>query len=217
MSDLVLTARMCASNAEQFPDILKLYIPPPAKVLDMTWGNGVFWKNEGCHRCLGQPSEVTFEDHAHYVWANDLDPEKGDHHHDFQSLPLEWSQQFDAAILDPPYKLTGTKYQGDQYGNRSRGRNVVWDFYRNGIIEAKRVLRPGGILIVKCMDQVSLHKQNWVHIFVYEEALADGFRADDLFVMTKKNARWQPHKIQRHAAKNHSFFWVFANGGPPRI
>lgn len=199
----VLSAKLSNTNADQFPEILKLYVPPPAKILDMTYGTGVFWR--------------AVDPRGYTIIFNDIEPKRGHTSFDLAALPVEWASSFDCCILDPPYKLTGTKYVGDQYKNRSRGRTYVWDLYRDGIKEAARVLLPGGVLIVKCMDQVALHKQNWLHIFVYEQAQKLGLTGVDLFILVRKSIRPQPHNTQKHAWKNHSFAWVFQNGGPPRI
>lgn len=32
------------TNADLFPDIAALYIPEGSRVLDATWGRGIFWK-----------------------------------------------------------------------------------------------------------------------------------------------------------------------------
>jgi len=40
----VLTG-VVGTNADLFPQALALYVKSGARVLDMTWGLGVFWKN----------------------------------------------------------------------------------------------------------------------------------------------------------------------------
>ena len=42
-SDVVLSAHI-GGNADIFPQILNLHVPKGAKVADVTWGLGVFWK-----------------------------------------------------------------------------------------------------------------------------------------------------------------------------
>lgn len=194
----ILTAKL-GTNADLFPDILELYVPEGSKILDMTYGTGVFWKNVGS--CENP--------YPYDLVTNDLDPDRGEYSYDLRRLPIMWLDTFDAVILDPPYKLTGTKYQGDQYGNPSSGYKSAWGLYADGIGEADQALKKGGVLIVKCMDQVCLHKQNWMHVFVYEQALEHGMIAEDLFILMRSRARPQPHKHQVHGRKNHSFFWVF--------
>jgi DNA modification methylase len=82
--------------------------------------------------------------------------------------------------------------------------------------EAHRVLKPGGVLIVKCQDEVSANTQRLTHVEIivkYEEL---GFYAKDLFVVVRTNAPCITRlKKQVHARKNHSYFLVFLKGSPP--
>jgi len=202
----VLTS-LVGNNNDLFPDIIKLYIPKDSKVLDMTWGNGVFWKN--------------VPDHDFILYKNDIDQSRGEYHYDFRHLPECWSGFFDAVILDPPYLYVGgvktlkdSIYKG--YKNRERsnsgvyGVNAVDKFYYDGMVEAKRVLVKNGILIIKCQDQV-MSKQVWGHITYINYADNLGFRSEDLFVLVQKNLPTMRHKPeqQKHARKNHSYFLVF--------
>jgi hypothetical protein len=43
-TDLVLSAHV-GDNAALFASIMALHVPPPAKVADVTFGGGVFWKS----------------------------------------------------------------------------------------------------------------------------------------------------------------------------
>ena len=190
----ILTAKI-GTNGDQFPDILELYAPKHAHILDMTYGEGVFWKKVNLANC----SLIT----------NDL-YKPADTHHDFTLLPSEWYNTFDVVVFDPPYKLTGTVQRPDQYGNKSGGYKLPDDVYWRGMIEAMLVLKIGGILIVKCMDQVVSGKNEWMHIRIYDLATSSlGFFPEDLFIMVRPNATPQPHETQKHAWKNHSFWWVF--------
>jgi len=192
MTDVL--AAQIATNAEVFRDALMLHVPPPAYVLDMTYGRGRFWS-----KLADQPYQLI---------ANDIDPELGDFSHDFRELPWPDSN-FDAVVFDPPYKLTGTPQGDDTYGNRSNGYKSVAGFYEAGISEGLRVLKPGGVLFVKCMDQVVSGKQSWQHLKVLELAESDSAEGIDLFLVVRAKARPQPHKRQLHSRKNHSFLWVF--------
>ena len=76
--------------------------------------------------------------------------------------------------------------------------------------EAYRVLKPGGLLCVKCKDEVESGVQRWSHLELYRIALALGFIAQDflVFIPTSHTSerRW-PKQI--HARKNHSYLWIF--------
>lgn len=197
-------------NSDLFPDALHLYVHPPAILLDMTWGNGVFWK------------KVNMQDYT--VFANDLDKERGDTHYDFRSLPVEWEGQFDGVVLDPPYLYTGgfktLKSSIDRgYNNKKRsveqgiyGVKAVDEMYFAGIREAFRVLKPKGILFLKCADQVMSGEQCWAHEVYGRYAVESvGFKKEDLFILMQKNMpamRWPP-EMQDHARRNHSYLLVF--------
>jgi len=197
----ILTAK-AGTNADLFPDILKLYVPEGSRVLDMTYGKGVFWKNVN----VDQYDLIT----------NDIHPEKGDYSYDFRELPSDWAD-FDAVVFDPPYKLTGTPSSDfhDNYGIfdafKSSGNRFksTMKLYQDGMQEAWRVLKDDGVLIVKCMDQVEWGRRRWAHIQIYTFAMELGMTAKDLLVMVRTSATPQPYKFQRHARQNHSYFWVF--------
>ena len=77
-------------------------------------------------------------------------------------------------------------------------------------VEAARVVRPGGKVIVKCQDEVSANKQRLTHVEIitgYEDL---GLYTKDLFVLVRKNAPGVSRLVKQvHARKNHSYFLVF--------
>jgi hypothetical protein len=79
------------------------------------------------------------------------------------------------------------------------------------------VLRDGGVLIVKCQDEVSANRQRLTHVEVvraYEEL---GFYTKDLFVVVRPNRPGVSRlKRQEHARKNHSYFLVFVKAPAKR-
>jgi len=221
----ILTAKV-GDNSDLFPDILALYMPPPALILDMTYGRGVFWKKVerdfdvlyiSNNAELDRPRTVHEEQYA--VVANDIDPQRGAFSYDFRELPEEWAGRFDAVVLDPPYQhVGGVESMKDsmdkRYKNKARGRRgyagskAVHQLYIEGMVEARRVLKSGGILATKTMDQVESGKQVWDHIILLNVAKALGFVDEDLFVLVSKMTPTMRHKYQLHARKNHSYFLV---------
>lgn len=201
----VLTAKQ-GTNADLFPDIMRLYVEDSADVLDTTYGNGVFWRQ--------------IADGRYNLTRNDIDTERGSVHHDFRALPESWTTTFDAVIFDPPYLYTGgfntLRDSIDRgYRNRERAQSgihgvaAVHQMYALGFIEAYRVLRRGGVFIVKCMDQVMSGKQTWMHTEMQRLAEILGFKVKDLFVMVANGTPTMRHAIQKHARRNHSYFLVF--------
>lgn len=84
------------------------------------------------------------------------------------------------------------------------------DLYFQAGKDAYRVLRPEGVLIVKCQDEVSANTQRLTHVEIINEYERLGFYAKDLFVVVRPNRPAVTRtKGQVHARKNHSYFLVF--------
>lgn len=191
------------TNADLFPDILELYARAGASIVDLTYGEGVFWKK--------------VDKSLYSVLTNDINPNKGKNSYDFQRLPYI-DDSFDCVIFDPPY-IPNHKTDSvikdslsDRYGLDAipRMRNVeeVYEVYQRGMAEAQRILKPEGIMIVKCMDQVDGGKNKFLHCWIHDHAQWIGLIAEDLFIMARKASPMR-HTHQIHARKNHSYFWVF--------
>lgn len=138
-------------NADLFPNILEVYSGPGARILDMTYGKGVFWKNIPAGK--------------YNVTTNDM-IQKADHQQDFRKMSFE-SGSFNAVVLDPPYayspKSTVKESIAGCYGlNNSvdiSNMQKVLELYEDGIREARRLLSKEGILIVKTQDIIQAGKR----------------------------------------------------------
>lgn len=201
-NNLVFSAHT-GTNAEIFPNILKLYVPPKSKIADVTYGKGAFWRNvpQGIYEVL------------------DSDLKRGI---DARALPYGDSG-IDCVVFDPPYMHTpgGTAHEGHQnfesyYKNNHASDTVkkyhdaVLDLYFRAEGEAWRVLKNGGIYIVKCQDEVCACQQRLTHVEIINHLTERHFIADDLFVLVRQNRPGVSRILkQRHARKNHSYFLVF--------
>jgi hypothetical protein len=84
------------------------------------------------------------------------------------------------------------------------------DHYTQTIVEAARVLKCGGVFVVKCQDIIHNHKMHCTHANVIAWASEAGFRLRDLFVLAAKHRMPGPQKgKQKHARVFHSYFLVF--------
>ena len=206
-TDLVLSAHL-AGNADVFPKILELHVPEGATVADVTYGSGVFWRNvpPGRYRLL----------------ATDISTGV-----DCRRLPYE-DQSLDCVVLDPPYmegffrksadNLAGSgshvtfreKYSnGEPVPGGPKWHRAVLDLYFRAGDEAHRVLRNGGVFIVKCQDEVSANTQHLTHVELINHFEKLGFYTKDLFVVVRPNRPCVSRiKRQVHARKNHSYFLV---------
>jgi hypothetical protein len=206
-NDLVFSAHV-ETNDKVFPLILDLYVPPGSKVADVTYGKGVFWKGVG-------PD-------AYDVFGSDIKTGV-----DCRKLPYA-DEAFDAIVFDPPYMHTpgGTAHNGhqnfEQYYNNNglvhptkKYHEAVLDLYFRAASEARRVLRPEGVYIVKCQDEVCANKQRLTHIELMNEYWRLGFLAEDLFVVVRKTRPGVSRLLKQvHARKNHSYFLVVRKPRP---
>lgn len=200
-NDLVFSAHV-GTNDEVFPHVLSLYVSPGSLVADVTFGKGVFWRKV--------PAGV------YQLLATDLSEGI-----DCRNLPYG-DETIDCVVFDPPYMHTpgGTahadhqNYEGYYRNNRASSvkkyHEAVLDLYFTASREAFRILRHGGIYIVKCQDEVCANQQRLTHVELINELGAHGFVVEDLFVVIR-NGRPGVSRIltQAHARKNHSYFLVF--------
>jgi tRNA G10 N-methylase Trm11 len=205
-SDLV-TSVIVGTNADLFPIVLDLHVPKGSLIADVTYGEGVFWRKVSAD---------------YEVLPTDIKTGT-----DCRSLPYA-DGSLDAVVLDPPYmegfyRSTARAGSGshsalsDRYSsggeateNGPKHQAAVLDFYLTAATEAQRVLRPGGVLIVKCQDAVSAGKQHLTHVDIINELRSRGMYARDLFVLVRKNAPAVSRILRQvHARKAHSYFLVF--------
>lgn len=207
-SRLTLSAHV-ALNADVFPEILALHVADGATIADVTYGKGAFWR--------------AIEADRYRVLATDLQTGV-----DCRKLPYE-DASLDCVVLDPPYmeglfrragaQLAGGGTHAAFRGHYSNGKrtvggpkyhDAVLDLYFRAGDEARRVLKPEGVLIVKCQDEVSANRQRLTHVEIINRFEANGFYTKDLFVIVRQNRPAVSRlKKQVHARKNHSYFLVF--------
>ena len=207
-TDVITSARV-GGNADVFPQILRLHVPEGSIVADVTYGKGVFWRN--------------VRRGAYDLRATDISGGV-----DCRALPYA-DGEVDCVVLDPPYmegfyrdsqsqKAGGGTYaafrehyaNGDEKPRAGKWHAAVREFYRDAGEEARRVLRPDGVLIVKCQDEVSANRQWLTHVEIINDYANMGFYPKDLFVVVRSNKPGVARlKKQVHARKNHSYFLVF--------
>lgn len=209
VQDAPVYSAYIAHNAPVFKCILDLYVPLGSTVADVTYGRGTFWKNV-------PPGD-------YHVLASDIQTGT-----DCRQLPYA-DQSIDAVVLDPPYMegLFRLAHQtvishGDFRERYSQAlptnggpkyHQAVLDLYLSAMREAVRVLRRRGLLIVKCQDEVSNHRQWLTHVELITAAAPMGLGIEDLFVVVRPDRPSVGRiKKQAHARKRHSYFLVFRQG-----
>ena len=206
-NELVFSAYQ-GTNDEVFPHVLALHVPKGSIVADVTYGKGVFWKS--------------IDTTAYDLRATDLAAGV-----DCRQLPYS-DRIIDCVVFDPPYMHTpgGTAHQNHQnyenyyYNNAishssKKYHEAVLDLYFEGSKEAFRVLKPGGVLIIKCQDEVCANRQRLTHVEIINELSGMGFTVVDLFVVVRNNKPGVSRILKQvHARKNHSYFLVFQKVTP---
>lgn len=196
---MIFTARV-AHNSVVLRDILMLYVGPRfAKIADIAASKRRFWKEvPPCWEVFG--SDIDGSCHPENIVA------------DYARLPYP-NNFFDAVVFDPPYGNASTKPRVDAIGNTYGCHRHLNAYklspYHLGLLEAGRIVKKSGIVVVKCQDGVNGGKQHWNHIDVFDTARFGGLKAEDLFVVVQKGKPRMRHDHQLHARKNHSYFWVF--------
>jgi hypothetical protein len=224
-TDVILSAGV-SGNAEMFADIAELHLPRGALIADVTYGKGVFWQNipKGHYQLLFSDIDAkTTRDPNH-----DTNVQTGI---DCRALPYR-DASLDGIVLDPPYMeglfrrdtdhLAGSGTHAafrHSYSNATatptlegepKWHDAVTDLYIQAGREAYRTLKAGGVLVVKCQDEVSANKQRLTHIEIVTAYEQMGFYTKDLFVLVRANRPGISRlKTQVHARKNHSYFLVF--------
>ena len=213
-TDVVLSAHV-SGNSAVFRQVLDLHVAPGSTVADVTWGKGVFWRDVPPGRYVLRATDI----------ATGVD---------CRDLPYD-DASTDAVVLDPPYmegfyrrrneqKAGGGSHaafrehyaNGDESPASAKWHAAVSELYYAAGAEAHRVLRPEGVLIVKCQDEVSANRQWLTHVEIINHYAGLGFYCKDLFVVVRTNRPGVSRlKRQVHARKNHSFFLVFIKTKEP--
>lgn len=218
-----------SDNTEVFAAIVGLHLPSDSLVADLTYGKGVFWKKVPRNRY-----RLLFSDLDAKVGVDATHGVPVETGIDSRSLPYE-DESLDAVVFDPPYMEGLYRSSEDHlsgHGTHSAFRlaysngkpsphlekgtkqpkwhDAVTDLYLKTGVEVYRVLRPGGVYIVKCQDEVSANKQRLTHVEIISAYESLGLYTKDLFVVVRKNRPVVSRlKQQVHARKNHSYFLVF--------
>ncbi len=187
---MILTSTI-GTNADLVPSIVEMYIHEDDVIADVTYGRGVFWKNVELSKYDFRPTDL----------------QTGV---DFKDLPYSDSS-IDVIVLDPPYMHGGAtvkKSINDCYKNQNTSHESVIRLYAQGILEASRVLKKKGRILVKCQDEIESGRQRMSHIEICNLLDLFGFRLLDLFVLVQSTIPAMRESKQKTARKNHSYMLV---------
>lgn len=175
---VILSAGAWADNGEMMADVVQLY-PLTNLVVDVTWGEGAFWSEVDPRQIPG----VRFVAHDLYK----LDGV------DWRALP-EADGTVSALIFDPPYVARGghdtstLDSMNDAYGMLTTEENpdLQWFKIVGGIEEAGRVVKVGGLLMLKVMNYVTSTERQHFLRYAYDEMDRVGFDVIDEFLLVTK-------------------------------
>lgn len=184
---------LTGTNAELVESASRLWIAPGDRVVDVTYGNGVFWRNL---------PEIKVE-------GTDLAVDGVD----CRALPYE-NASVDVLVFDPPYQPThgsqrlgvGRSYRLGETGLNSV--NDVLDLYEQGLREAARVVRTGGRILVKTQDMTYNHRLHLIHLDVLRRMVAAGFDLADMFVLVNTSRLVHQSRRQHRSHRAHSYLLV---------
>lgn len=221
-----VVASYVGNNTDVMAHILRIYFRKPSRIADVTYGKGSFWRRQVAERVvqvvqIHESRTVAVVTGRHVVYASDLATGT-----DARNLPYN-DGQLDAVINDFPYAGTGgtgqnkkkdgtpTKAAGfgtiSGYGNQvlgSRSTDVIMTLYYEGLVEATRVIRTGGLIVVKIMDQVCAGKLRLLHNDMINRLETKGWLMEQIFYVTSERAPLMRHQYQYHARQNVSHFLV---------
>lgn len=188
----------------------------PEPILDATYNAGRFWNGS-----------------TRNVWSMDIDPlhkpmivadnrtmvglntKTGNPEYRVRS------NAFGTVVFDPPHvgpqgrDKSVKRFDVDFGANMACGKEHGWTLsylYPQFLEQAKRVLKPDGLLFAKITDMVNSHKSRWAHCDFMRMAEDAGFTVCDLIVKVRsgpmRSTKW---KIAHHARKRHCFWIICRN------
>lgn len=221
----ILAASSWPSNAEMIVDVVELgHIRPTDKVIDLTWGSGVWWKKyrhpgEFVAVCNDRRKDGTLKapspaDNVTVATA------------DFTNLSEAHfpTGSFDVTVFDPPYVSIGGRTTStiprflEGYGLRDAAKTPegLHAYNMLGAMEAARITRPGGKVLVKCMDYVSSGRTQQATRWMIEDVEEETpLRLIEKFIhvgnpgpQPKRNLDGTERR-QVHARNNYSVLYIF--------
>lgn len=194
------------SDEELLEEMFTFYATiPPEPILDATYNAGRFWKES-----------------TRQVVSMDIDPQYkpmivGDN----REMVGVKSARFGVVVYDPPHvgpqgrDKSKKRFDVDFGATVECGKEHDWNLsylYPPFLQQAKRVLKPNGLLLAKITDMVNNHKSKWPHCDFMRMAEAAGFTVCDLIIKIRNGPmvsnKWE---TAHHARKRHCFWIICRN------
>lgn len=190
----------------------------PEPILDATYNAGRFWT--GSERNVWS-MDIDPQYHPRIVADNrtmvGLNTQTGDPNYQVRS------SYFGTVVYDPPHvgpqgrDKSVKRFDVDFGAHVECGKEHGWSLsylYPPFLEQAKRVLKPNGLLLAKITDMVNSHRSRWAHCDFMQMASDAGFTVCDLIVKIRNGPmRSNKWKTAHHARKRHCFWIICRNGG----
>lgn len=200
---------MAARDPEVLSTLLSFYRHPEGPVLDATAGDRRMWSG--------------VKDKAIRVYLDLELAVRPDVRGDFRRLPFR-SEFASVVVFDPPHlpraaaSPASMRSFAERFGlKNSLKADDVSAYFSPFLREARRVLRPEGLLFAKLCDYVHNHKRRWVLVaFITAVRGESGLTPCDLIVKRDpaggnlKSGRW---RTAHHSRNCHSWWVVVRKGG----
>jgi hypothetical protein len=195
------------SDGELLETMLSFYPTiNPEPILDTTYNTGRFWKGS-----------------SRDVWSMDIDPKYktkivGDNRI-MKGVP---SETFGTVVYDPPHvgpqgrDKSVKRFDVDFGATMECGKQHGWSLsylYPPFLKQAKRVLKPNGLLLAKITDMVNSHRSRWAHCDFMRMAEETGFTVCDLIVKTRRGPMMSNKWKEAHHARKRHCFWIICRNG----
>lgn len=206
MSYQPLSSVWTGTDGELLEKMLNFYPAiPPDPILDATYNAGRFWRGS-----------------SRSVVSMDIDPKYNpDIVADNREMPGVDDDSYAVVVYDPPHvgpqgrDKSVKRFDVDFGATVECGKQNGWTLsylYPPFLRQAKRVLKPDGILLAKITDMVNSHRSRWAHCDFMRMADEAGFTVCDLIVKVRNGPmvsnRW---KTAHHARKRHCFWIICRN------
>lgn len=190
------------SDGELIEAMLRFYATiKPEPILDATYNTGRFWK--------GSKRKVV---------SMDIDPHYkpmivGDN----RTMVDVPAKKYGTVIYDPPHvgpqgrDKSVKRFDVDFGATMECGKQHGWTLsylYPPFLVQAKRVLKPHGLLLAKITDMVNSHRSKWAHVDFMRMAEEAGFTVCDLIVKVRRGPMMSNKWKEAHHARKRHCFWV---------
>lgn len=129
---------------------------------------------------------------------------------------------FGTVVYDPPHvgpqgrDKSSKKFDEDFGATVACGKEHDWSpsyLYPPFLAQAKRVLRPDGLLLAKITDMVNSHRSKWSHCDFMRMADEAGFTVCDLIIKVRTGPMMSTKWATAHHARKRHCFWIICRNG----